>query len=1813
MATTQMTPLPSTFGNVGHMMQKSPKSYAAAVGASPHNRVNHYGIEVVDKIVWQGWEPGREYTKNIVLKNVKVKTEKIRYKVPESRFFTTLYPKPIILSAGTSFTLPVTFRPLEKNVYEDKILFRTNEGDFEVPIKAILPQTEIKLPDILDFQMCAAKDSVQFEFDVQNIGDVETYLFWDVKEPFTILPADANLPFKGSCQFKATFKPTGAIMYKAEAVCRYGKDGKLSKVIHFQGIGKYPHLLVSLPGRPASSMDKENLEAVIQFGTPPIGTMVTKWVELHNLVPVRVPFHVERIGPPSRIDMVFSCPQKEGIVPPMSAIKIPLLFRPNTVGTTSIDYFNIAAIGNISKSIIKCVGSSKGPQVQLTAKTVNFMQIDIGQCGTRTIDIVNNSDMDATYQFVIDCNESVFKFDNVSGVLKPESRKTLILKFYPQHPINYYRRVTCLVHNQDPLFLDLLGTCHSEMVKPAVLLAKHVSRYRVHVEQGFTMYPPEQLNELVRDRKLAVDKSGTLLIPKTDNALKTEFEGQSLQISPMKEYFNDGFHCDVVDTVPHVSTDINMADFGNCQSLKFIEDKTVNLTNHTKGKITVQWMGDADRVFSVFPSTMDIPPLKSCSFRVSFKPNVPNQFFGAELECFVYYKSLRDYRLVEDSTFCPPWCVTVTCTGHTFMPHNESFLPRYTFDSPHVIFPAVNAKESAYRTICLTNTGTTPIQFDFEKDTTCTFAVKPAKGLLKEKHQIFVVKSTPNDVKTYIQKLTLSLNDNEKYNQVIQFSASAESAEVLLDTDGVMYFKPTCVGTASSRAYSIRNISRIPLRFEWKLRYADSHLLRVHPDSGIIQPNESQSQIWSFAPKSQEKFVMKPSLVVWGQGFSSESSGGKKRLFSVRAIGQGAVGEIKVDQNYFDFGDIVVGSSNSHMLTIYNNSSCSLYYRLLVNATIDGVDPQDAELKDAVKCLELDTEEGVLAARSRQRMMVTVRPISRVTYQFTLSYQLLTPEVDGSQSSASEAQHLCHVFVTGVYPVMSITDARCFGSAVGISKKLLWNLFSLDKLNVFLDSDPSSQELRYNMATRHSHQRRPSVYTRAILDFNFSAAPLGTEACNVTLMFENTGTVPTTWAFLFPCDLQLELEYWSETGEYDEDELHEMKVMDNGLFSIEPKQGKLAPGECRKVTLTYRHTMAGTDRLPVLLKLAGGREILLNFIGVTVESERRYIHFPSNKHMFTPVPIGEKTSPKQIYELYNGGAAPVQYEFDLTSLKIIQQENFDQPVFECLNPSGEILPGRTILVEWRFSPLEAKTYMVDVPIRIADGDTAVITFTGVGFDKRVMGDTMPLTDQPDLSGVPSVQSVTVPGQLLYLSHERVSFGNMPLYSKARQMLFLMNRSTKRPVSFEWHVSNQADSKVLHITPIRGHLQPGEMSMCRVLFIAMGEASFYDLDLICEVTDEYEMGEYRRKLKEWEDEKERQKVEFIITEDDLDADKRIPNEVEITRPDSHLSSRERSRGSCRSEKLTRYKTLPPIQVKSADEEKCAEEQRKKTEKELWVKPVLPRPFLLHLGLTVRTHDVEDFQSNFPDEYNNFYIDRVLSESQEKSTEKSEEKPATTLSCKQAEANVVGLVLSNVLRGLLDDSTFCEAVKKVIVEPIPYFCQFRSSPESVPPSVISMASLVSPVSPHHAPLTVELALAGGEVAEETSDVQESPEGSDSDRRCLSSVSLDSGQVKSPSVGATSSARSLLVPSSTKSRSEVPAKEIYSETKLKRKNFIKKSPDFGNVVESIFENTILNIMAESFGGEFSITSRPRFVALPKRSNTSQSAKLSLAQLEH
>ena len=57
-------------------------------------------------------------------------------------------------------------------------------------------------------------------------------------------------------------------------------------------------------------------------------------------------------------------------------------------------------------------------------------------------------------------------------------------------------------------------------------------------------------------------------------------------------------------------------------------------------------------------------------------------------------------------------------------------------------------------------------------------------------------------------------------------------------------------------------------------------------------------------------------------------------------------------------------------------------------------------------------------------------------------------------------------------------------------------------------------------------------------------------------------------------------------------------------------------------------------------------------------------------------------------------------------------------------------------------------YQVDIPIHIIGGETALITFQGIGYDARAMGKSMPKIDQPpEFISVPSTQKVSVPGQV----------------------------------------------------------------------------------------------------------------------------------------------------------------------------------------------------------------------------------------------------------------------------------------------------------------------------------------------------------------------------------------------------------------------------------------------------------------------------------
>uniref|UniRef100_A0A8C4T117 Uncharacterized protein n=1 Tax=Erpetoichthys calabaricus TaxID=27687 RepID=A0A8C4T117_ERPCA len=213
----------------------------------------------------------------------------------------------------------------------------------------------------------------------------------------------------------------------------------------------------------------------------------------------------------------------------------------------------------------------------------------------------------------------------------------------PMYFWNCERKIARLYRQEsnDPLYVNMIGTCHSEQIKPGILKPQHIDLYQINMARGLTYYPPDDLSTMLSEKKLTLDQMGALLQKQHLKDWPFSFSWQPPLIHPLAEYFNDTFSSTDSSLPPHVSIDVQEFVFSSAtQSCPF------SMTNHTMGKVSIAWVCTANSVFTISPQACDIPPLKSTAFRVTFTPDKTNALYGAELECFASYK------------YCTLCCVT---------------------------------------------------------------------------------------------------------------------------------------------------------------------------------------------------------------------------------------------------------------------------------------------------------------------------------------------------------------------------------------------------------------------------------------------------------------------------------------------------------------------------------------------------------------------------------------------------------------------------------------------------------------------------------------------------------------------------------------------------------------------------------------------------------------------------------------------------------------------------------------------------------------------------------------------------------------------------------------------------------------------------------------------------------------------------------------------------------------------------------------------------------------------------------------------------
>ena len=75
-----------------------------------------------------------------------------------------------------------------------------------------------------------------------------------------------------------------------------------------------------------------------------------------------------------------------------------MIFKSHTPNVKSVDYFKVKALGGYGSTVVKCVGTSKGPNLRLGVKHLSFGNVAAGSTATRIMQLENESDVVATFQ-----------------------------------------------------------------------------------------------------------------------------------------------------------------------------------------------------------------------------------------------------------------------------------------------------------------------------------------------------------------------------------------------------------------------------------------------------------------------------------------------------------------------------------------------------------------------------------------------------------------------------------------------------------------------------------------------------------------------------------------------------------------------------------------------------------------------------------------------------------------------------------------------------------------------------------------------------------------------------------------------------------------------------------------------------------------------------------------------------------------------------------------------------------------------------------------------------------------------------------------------------------------------------------------------------------------------------------------------------------------------------------------------------------------------------------------------------------------------
>lgn len=894
--------------------------------AAREARMQEYGIDCGDGLSWDGgtWEPGGEYVKRLRVKNISGNMQRVRWQLPETKFFSMDFPDPVRLAPGNSVLLEVRFRPVHREEYEDGITFTVDAGTFVVPVRARLSRLGSSIPPSVQFGLVPVNEPTSVAFTLDNTGQVPASFRWDCPAPFVVEPASGIVQPGESAELVCTILADNAAILHGTAtvdVRGIGDDvagsGRQQHVLLLAATSKFQHILVE--------------QEEIDLGDVMVGSGVTERIVIvHNPGPVRATVTVTAVEKDRRPHFTLS-PNVVVIDGDGGTAELCLRYVPRVHGSFSCERFQLSTPGG-SSATVEAKACARGPKVSLARKdaagrpstaadtSFAFGDVSVGERRSQICRIRNASDAPAQFSILAEAG-GIFGFSQTQGTVPARLFADVVVSFGPRCPGNFYRRVFVLVRDGEPLFVDLLGSGMDERTRPFPIRQRHIDAYRLRpamlrlmapdtVKQVAELHNAAAAQGLDPEEVLPAKHGVAALTSPLTRALEAELsparrdDRTRASLTPSEERPRAGSalieqmllppdH----ETKPFVLSDAVLR-MGSANAGAIPPKRTVSITNRSAGKVTVQWhvpvsslppaeesaaasgagatgaWADPPRDFAVSPPVCDIEAGGTAEFSVAFRPHQAGAWYAQELEAVVVPKQNRTFRLVDDVSFTPPETLLLRVMGSSFS-GGGSFLPRFSTSLGAGVvgplrldMPACATSSIVHAVFELRNDGEVPAAFEIAPpDPSGVLTIAPALGLVPVgAFVLLVVRFAPPREGNFMHNFQLLLNGDAAASPSLTVRGVCASPSVALPDGGAIFAPPTAIGATSSVVVPLANASRVPASFHLQVPHALSDMVQVAPACGVIRGNETQQVRVTFCPRHRGHCAVHLRCDVFGGG-----------------------------------------------------------------------------------------------------------------------------------------------------------------------------------------------------------------------------------------------------------------------------------------------------------------------------------------------------------------------------------------------------------------------------------------------------------------------------------------------------------------------------------------------------------------------------------------------------------------------------------------------------------------------------------------------------------------------------------------------------------------------------------------------------------------------------------------------------------------------------------------------------------------------------------------------------------------------------------